>query len=304
MTTLTAQVPSVVSFDEVISLYSGKLWDKVYTNVPNSKIGRTLTTQLSYILNQVGEKFDPDGSILTVKAENGVFKALYSPTLYKVSNTLLRGSAYAKANPSLFEDEPAENGETGYNLGVRFSQTLFVPYMAFTNIEGTDAMLTDSGITIVLPESEEFPEGLTFDLGARFAEADMDKRKSDSLKMRKAFSKGTFFTYLAEPPTGGGSATPLRDLEDGTEYKIVGYEFKESDNGGFFILTTENGMKIMSNKAIARTLEAGPVVTPAKPCLLRVVNKSKMPNGNIKVNASLVIPSENFPSRGDIDLDW
>lgn len=304
MTTSTAQVPSVVSFDEVISLYSGKLWDKVYTNVPNSKIGRTLTTQLSYILNQVGEKFDPDGSILTVKAENGVFKALYSPTLYKVSNTLLRGSAYAKANPSLFEDEPAENGETGYNLGVRFSQTLFVPYMAFANIEGMDAMPSDSGITIVLPESEAFPEGLTFDLTARFTEADMEKRKTDSMKMRRAFTKGTFFTYLAEPPTGGGSATPLRDLEDGTEYTIVGYEFKESDNGGFFTLTTEDGMKIMSNKAIARTLEAGPVVTPTKPCLLRVVNKTKMANGNTKVNASLVVPSENFPSRGDIDLDW
>jgi hypothetical protein len=29
-----------------------------------------------------------------------------------------------------------------------------------------------------------------------------------------------------------------------------------------------------------------------------------MANGNTKVNASLVVPSENFPSRGDIDLDW
>lgn len=321
---------SIVSYEKFESLLSSKNWDKPYVNVPNSSIGNVLKSQFKYIFESVGETFSEDESVLTVQSENGNFKRLYSPTVYLVPNEKLRESAYAKANPSLFaidstpvsEEEKAKAKEKDYdsrfvdlllkgrNVGVRMGAKLFVPLLAFKAIEGCDITLDNGDLEITLPETEQFPENLTVKFSIRYAEPDLEKRKAQEASFKRAFSKflknteNILGAFLCEPPTGGGSGIPLRDMEENSSHTVIGYEFKESENGGFYILTLDSGVRVMSNKALATTLRGNPIITREKPATLRINDKKKMANGNWKVNAALLIPVENYPSDDGFNLGW
>ena len=321
---------SVVNYEKFESILSSKSWDKAYVNVPNSAIGTVLNSQFKYIFESVGENFSPEESVLTVQAENGNYKRLYSPTLYLVPNEKLRESAYAKANPSLFETDSAPVSEEdkakaktpeaikayedlllkGRTVGVRMGAKLFVPLIAFKAVEGCDINLDNGDLEITLPETEIFPEGLTVKFNFRYSEPDLEKRKTQEASFKRAFSKflknteNNLGAFLSEPPTGGGSGIPLRDMDEDSTHTVVGYEFKESENGGFYILSLASGIRVMSNKALSTTLRGNPIITPDKPATLRISDKKKMANGNWKVNAALLIPVENYPSDDGFSLDW
>jgi hypothetical protein len=321
---------SVVSYDKLESVLSSKNWDKSYVNLPNSSIGTILKSQFKYIFESVGETFTDDESVLTVQADNGNLKRLYSPTVYLVSNEKIRESAYAKANPSLFEDDSSPVSDEdktkaktpeaikayedlllkGRNVAIRMGAKLFVPLLAFKAIEGCDIALDNGDIEITLPETELFPEGLTVKFSVRYSESDLEKRKSQEASFKRAFSRylknteNNLGAFLCEPPTGGGSGIPLRDMDENSTHTVIGYEFKESENGGFYILTLDTGIRVMSNKALATTLRGNPTVSPEKPSTLRIADKKKMANGNMKVNAALLIPVENYPNDDGFSLDW
>jgi len=148
----------------------------------------------------------------------------------------------------------------GRNVAVRMGAKLFVPLLAFKAIEGCDIALDNGDIEITLPETEQFPEGLTVKFSVRYSESDLDKRKSQEASFKRAFSRylknseNNFGAFLCEPPTGGGSGIPLRDLDENSVHTVIGYEFKESENGGFYILSLDSGIQVMSNKALATTL--------------------------------------------------
>jgi len=319
---------SVVSYDKFEALLSSKNWDKSYVNIPNSSIGNLLKSQFKYIFESVGEDFSDNDSVLTVQADNGNFKRLFSPTVYFVPNEKLRDSAYAKKNPSLFEcdstpvsDEEKIKAKTpeeikayeelllkGRNVGVRMGAKLFVPLLAFKAIEGCDVALDNGDIEITLPETELFPESLTVKFSVRYSEPDLEKRKSQEASFKRAFAKylknneNNLGAFLCEPHTGGGGGIPLREMDENSVH--TGYEFKESENGGFYILSLDSGIRVMSNRALATTLRGNPIISREKPCTLRIADKKKMTNGNWKVNVALLIPVENYPTDDGFNLDW
>ena len=58
-------------------------YDTAYTDVPNRALPETLTNELGVIYTALtGDEFPTDTFTFTVRADNGTFKRLYSPTVY------------------------------------------------------------------------------------------------------------------------------------------------------------------------------------------------------------------------------
>jgi hypothetical protein len=63
-------------------------YERGYTQIPNAALPKTYRDGLAVIFRYLaGEEMDPEGSTYAVKAENGIFKRLYSPAIFSTPET-------------------------------------------------------------------------------------------------------------------------------------------------------------------------------------------------------------------------
>lgn len=275
-----------LNHEKLEGMLASRSYDDKYTNVPTANIGSELRDKYRAIFDSVGEEM-PE-SFLTVKADKGLFQNLYVPQIYRITGEQAQTSAYGRKNA----DKYGEGVET---VGIKFSRELMIPLDAFP--EGSYEV-DERGITFAINEGSENEFYATFD----YFFADWENPPAIS-QLRKASKKNELHKLLAEVKSGG-SAKTLKELEENTEYSVVGYEAIETPFGGNFILDLADGTRVFGNSSVQKTLNNSPNISPEMPATLIIGEFSTTKQGKTRVNAIIQTSSQAYSETSDIDLDW
>ena len=298
-----------------------KTWADMYTQVPNTKLPEVLKQQLGVIYNTLtGENFPQVGFTYLVRADNGVFKKVYSPSVYKTEegNVIVRwgladiplvvetGKISApkgnkKAKFSVREDSSGKFPETVLSVSVNEDGTLYTMSFPIRFADWENPLSADA-LGMLLDEA---PDSIVESLAVA---PDPNKKPTSSTRLVGPLVK---IAYL---PVGSYSVIgyTTREGNFGIDYEmqvVVGDPFvaptKQKNEAGVWEdveVQVENLVRVKPNTAIKKILAASPVITPANPETLEILEHGEY-NGYPTAKAKL--STTNFAvDESSVDLNF
>jgi hypothetical protein len=296
---------------------SGRTYEKKYTPVPNRVIKGELGAQIATVFKAItGDDIDPQDNTLTVGAEDGTLKKLFSPTVY--------GN---------------EEGD-GFYLGWgsrKLPLVISKKVLTFVDDQGKP---TGAGPEFLEVNFYDLPVGNSRDLVIRcsyFEESTQETyvvdfrtwtHKNDKKGLETADDLNQFVKrtpnkvapIFKPAPTGGGldsETLSMSDLKPGV-YTVIGYRATNAGGRVQFILHClpnpelgqEAEFELWGHYCVNNCLEAGPTITPELPAEFRLNGFKDSKKINPKTNQPYktpqggLIPSPEGLSTEDIDTDF
>lgn len=298
-----------------------KTWEQMYTQVPNTKLPDVLKTQLGVIYNALTSTDMPvDGFTYLVRADNGVFKKVYSPSVYKTeensmiirwgvldiplqieSGKVSAPNGNKKAKFSVREDVTGKFPETVLSIsinedGVLYSMSFPIRFADWENPLSADAL----GMLL-----DEAPDAIVEALAVA---PDPNKKSTSSVRLVGPLVK------VAHLPVGSYSVIGYTSREGnfGIDYEmqvVVDEPFvaptKQKNDAGVWEdveVQVENLARVKPNSALKKILAASPVITPTSPETLEILEHGEY-NGYPTAKARLT--TTNFAVGEDsVDLNF
>ena len=272
-----------------------KSYARAYTNVPNRALPETYQKGLGAIYTALtGQDFPAEGSTFTVRADaNGVFKRLYSPTVFSTEN---KGLVIRWGEEDIPLDlTPGKITVAGAPKGMKFA------FKEETLGKYTEAVLsvavTSDGTVYTLPipiRSADYEDKVSADLldvlldESPEAIAEKVQVASDLSKRGENSGSGERmqgpFVKVAHLPIGDYAVTTYRTKEGGnygTDYFLqvkIDEPFtapvRTQVDGEWTDVETEvtDWAIVRPNNALKKTLAAEPVIDRENPATLRVLS--------------------------------
>ena len=269
-----------------------KSYTRAYTDIPNTALPESLKTGLSAVYKALtGEELDPAGSTFTVRADqNGVFKRLYSPTVFSTEEKGLvirwgdrdiplivvpgKISTEASSQNTKFafkEENIGKFTEPVLNVSVTSDGTLYSLPIPIRSADYEDPISADL-LDLLLDEN---PDAIAEKIAVA---SDLSKRGEGSgERMVGPYVK------VAHLPLGDYTVTTYRTKEGGqygTEYYLqvkVSESFvapvRTQVDGEWMDQDTEisDWCIVRPNNSLKKTLAAEPIINPDTPATLRVI---------------------------------
>jgi hypothetical protein len=269
-----------------------KSYSRAYTDVPNSALPESLRVALNSVFKALtGEDLEESGSTFTVRADaNGVFKRLYSPTVFSTEEKGLVvrwgdrdipldvqpgkiSTAYApKGTKFAFKEEQiGKFTEPVLNVSTTFDGTLYILPIPVRSADYEDKISADL-LDLLLDEN---PEAIAEKVQVA---SDLSKRGEGSgERMVGPFLK------VANLPLGDYTITTYRKKEGGqygTDYFLQAQivepftaPVRAEVDGEWTDVETEvsDWCIVRPNNALKKVLAAEPIITPDAPATLRVL---------------------------------
>jgi hypothetical protein len=269
-----------------------KPYTRSYTDVPNSALPETLRAALGVVFGALtGEDLDPSGSTFTVRADaNGVFKRLYSPTVFSTEDKGLVIRWGDRDIPLVLEPGKIRTAAAPKNAKFSFKEEMVGKY--------TDTVLsvsaTADGTIYTLPipiRSADYEDKLSADLldllldenpdsiAEKVAVASDPSKRSEGGGGERLQGE---FLKVAQLPLGLYTITSYRTKmheQYGAQYYMqarVTEPFtaavrKQVDGEWVDVETEINDYCIVKpNTALKKTLAAEPIITSDSPAILDV----------------------------------
>jgi hypothetical protein len=270
-----------------------KSYTRAYTDVPNSALPESLKAGLNAVFQALtGEELDPSSSTFTVRADaNGVFKRLYSPTVFSTETkglvvrwgdrdiplTLAPGKVTTEAAPkgakfTFKEESIGKYTEAVLSVSVTSDGTLYTLPIPIRSADFEDKLSADL-LDLLLDEN---PEAIAEKVAVA---SDLSKRGESSGGERMTGP----FVKVAHLPLGEYKVTTYRAKEGGeygTQYFMqvqVPEPFvapvRQQVEGEWVDVDTEvsDWCIVKPNNALKKTLAAEPVINVDSPATLRVL---------------------------------
>jgi len=269
-----------------------KSYTRAYTDIPNTALPESLKQGLSAVFKALtGEELDPAGSTFTVRADaNGVFKRLYSPTVFsteekglvirwgsqdiplQIAPGKISTASSAKGTKFAFKEESVgKYTEPVLNVSVTSDGTLYSLPIPIRSADYEDPLSADL-LDLLLDEN---PEAIAEKVAIA---SDLSKRgESSGERMVGPFVK------VAHLPIGDYTVTTYRVKEGGqygTDYYLqvkVPEAFvapvRAQVEGEWVDQETEisDWCIVRPNNALKKTLAAEPVISRESPATLQVL---------------------------------
>jgi hypothetical protein len=274
-----------------------KSYSRAYTDIPNTALPATLRDALGVVFKALtGGELDPSGSTFTVRADaNGVFKRLYSPTVFSTEEKGLvirwgdqdiplivsTGKISTEASPkgakfTFKEENVGKYTEAVLSVSVTADGTLYTLPIPIRSADFDDRLSADL-LDLLLDEN---PDSIAEKVQVA---SDLSKRGESSGGERMVGN----FIKVAHLPLGDYTVTTYRAKEGGqfgTDYFLqvkVSEPFtaptRQQVDGEWTDVETEisDWAIVRPNAAMKKTLAADPVITPNAPATLRVLEHSE-----------------------------
>lgn len=271
-----------------------KTYARAYTDIPNRALPESYQTALSAIFKALtGNEFSSEGSTFTVRADaNGVFKRLYSPTVFSTEDKglvirwgdrdiplLLSTGKISVANAvkgikfSFKEETIGKFTEPVLSVSVTSDGTLYTLPIPIRSADYEDKVSADL-LDLLLDEN---PEAIAEKLQVA---SDLSKRGESTGGDRLIGP----FVKVAHLPVGDYQVTTYRTKEGGqygTDYFLqvqVPEPFtapvRQQVDGEWVDVETEvsDWCICKPNNALKKTLAADPVIDRENPAILRVIS--------------------------------
>jgi len=282
-------------------------YDTAYTDVPNRALPETLTNELGVIYTALtGDEFPTDTFTFTVRADNGTFKRLYSPTVYATegnTGVILRWGdrdipvtfdggkiktegAAAKTKFSFKDEAIGKYDEPVLSVSIAKEGTLYTMPFPVRSADWENRMTGD----ILDALLEESPDKIAENLGVA---GDPSKRGEGGPSMQGHFIK------VAELPIGEYKLTSYRARETnyGTDYMIqavIEEPFVASSRAkdpvteewGDVEVEVSGFAIVKPNNALKKLLAAEPIISEESPATLIVLEHGEF-NGFKTVKVAL-----------------
>ena len=282
-------------------------YDNAYTDVPNRVLPEKLRAELGVIYEALtGEEFPETGHTFTVRADNGTFKRLYSPTVFSTEEggTIIRwgerdipvgftagkinvDSANKKAKFSFKDDTIGKYEEAVLSASIAKDGTLYTMPFPVRSADWENRMTGDI-LDVLLEES---PEKIVENLGVA---VDPSKRGEGGPRMQGHIIK------VAELPVGEYKLTAYRPRETqfGMDYliqAIVEEPFvantrkkdEATDQWGDVEVEVSGFAIVKPNSALKKLLAADPIISEESPATLTVLDHGEY-NGFATAKVKLV----------------
>jgi hypothetical protein len=269
-----------------------KTYTRAYTDIPNSALPESLRVALNAVFKALtGEDLDESGSTFTVRADaNGVFKRLYSPTVFSteekglvirwgdqdisldVQPGKITTSSAPKGTKFAFKEEQiGKFTEPVLSVSTTFDGTLYTLPIPVRSADYEDKISADL-LDLLLDEN---PEAIAEKVQLA---SDLSKRGEGSgERMVGPFVK------VANLPIGDYKITTYRKKEGGlygTDYFLQAQvtepftaPVRTEVDGEWMDVETEvvDWCIVRPNNALKKTLAADPLIAPDSPATLRVI---------------------------------
>jgi len=270
-----------------------KSYSRAYTDIPNSALPESLRVALNAIFKALtGEDLEESGSTFTVRADaNGVFKRLYSPTVFSTAEkglvirwgdqdiTLdvqpgkITTSSAPKGTKFAFKEEQiGKFTEPVLSVSTTFDGTLYTLPIPVRSADYEDKISADL-LDLLLDEN---PEAIAEKVQLA---SDLSKRgESSGDRMVGPYVK------VASLPIGDYKITTYRKKEGGqygTDYFLQAQvtepftaPVRTEVDGEWTDVETEitDWCIVRPNNALKKTLAAEPLIAPDSPATLRVIS--------------------------------
>jgi hypothetical protein len=300
-----------------------KSYSRAYTDIPNSALPESLRVALNAIFQALtGEDLEESGSTFTVRADaNGVFKRLYSPTVFSTAEKGLvirwgdqdiildvqpgkiSTSSAPKGTKFAFKEEQiGKFTEPVLSVSTTFDGTLYTLPIPIRSVDYEDKISADL-LDLLLDENPE-------------AIAEKVQLASDLSKRGEGGGERMVGPYVkvASLPIGDYKITTYRTKEGGqygTDYFLqaqVAEPFtapvRTEVDGEWVDVETEitDWCIVRPNNALKKTLAAEPLITLDSPATLRVLEHGEY-NGFPTAKCILkVIAFAEDPDSFDLDF--
>jgi len=269
-----------------------KSYSRAYTDIPNSALPESLRVALNAIFNALtGEDLEESGSTFTVRADaNGVFKRLYSPTVFSTAEKGLvirwgdqdiildvqpgkiSTSSAPKGTKFAFKEEQiGKFTEPVLSVSTTFDGTLYTLPIPIRSVDYEDKISADL-LDLLLDEN---PEAIAEKVQLA---SDLSKRgEGGGERMVGPFLK------VAHLPIGDYKITTYRAKEGGqygTDYFLQAQvtepftaPVRAEVDGEWMDVETEvtDWCIVRPNSALKKVLAAEPLITLDSPATLRVL---------------------------------
>jgi hypothetical protein len=269
-----------------------KTYTRAYTDIPNSALPESLRVALNAVFKALtGEDLDESGSTFTVRADaNGVFKRLYSPTVFSteekglvirwgdqdISLDVQPGKITTPSAPkgtkfAFKEEQIGKFTEPVLSVSTTFDGTLYTLPIPVRSADYEDKISADL-LDLLLDEN---PEAIAEKVQLA---SDLSKRgESSGERMVGPFVK------VANLPIGEYKITTYRKKEGGlygTDYFLQAQvtepftaPVRTEVDGEWMDVETEvvDWCIVRPNNALKKTLAADPLIAPDSPATLRVI---------------------------------
>jgi len=269
-----------------------KSYSRAYTDIPNSALPESLRVALNSVFKALtGEDLEESGSTFTVRADaNGVFKRLYSPTVFSTAEKglVIRwgdrdiplevqpgkiGTAFAQKGTkfSFKEEQIGKFTEPVLSVSTTFDGTLYTLPIPVRSADYEDKISADM-LDLLLDEN---PEAIAEKIQVA---SDLSKRgESSGERMVGPFLK------VSSLPLGDYKITAYRKKEGGqygTDYFLQAQVLepftapvRAEVDGEWMDVETEvsDWCIVRPNTALKKTLAAEPIITLDAPATLRVL---------------------------------
>jgi hypothetical protein len=271
-----------------------KSYSRAYTDVPNSALPETLRVALGTVFKALtGEELDPSGSTFTVRADAaGVFKRLYSPTVFSTENKglvirwgsqdipllLTTGKITTAAAPkgakfTFKEESIGKYTEAVLSVAFTADGTLYSLPVPIRSADFDDRLSADL-LDLLLDEN---PEAIAEKIQVA---SDLSKRGENSGSGERMQGP---FVKVAHLPIGDYLVTTYRTKEGGaygTDYFLqvkidepFSAPVRQQIDGEWADVETEvsDWCICKPNNSLKKTLAAEPIIDRENPATLRVL---------------------------------
>jgi hypothetical protein len=271
-----------------------KQYTRAYTDIPNRALPETYQTGLGAIFTALtGEDFAGEGSTFTVRADaNGVFKRLYSPTVFsteekglvirwgdrdiplQVSPGKITVAGAPKGTKFAFKEEAiGKYTEAVLSVSVSVEGTLYTLPIPIRSMDYEDKVSADL-LDLLLDEN---PEAIAEKVQVA---SDLSKRGENSGSGERMQGP---FVKVAHLPIGDYTVTTYRAKEGGqygTDYFLqvkidepFSAPVRTQVDGEWVDVETEvqDWAIVKPNNALKKVLAADPVIDRENPATLRVI---------------------------------
>ena len=284
-----------------------KTYNKAYTDIPNRALPEQYKSGLSAIFTALtGEEFSPEGSTFTVRADaNGVFKRLYSPTVFSTEE---KGLVIRWGDQDIpLVVTPGKITVAGASKGTKFA---FKEETIGKYTEPVLAVSTSAdGTLYTLPipiRSADYEDKVSAELLDLLLDENPDaiaekvQVASDLSKRGESASTGERmvgpFVKVAHLPIGDYKVTTYRVKEGGqygTDYFLqvkidepFSAPVRQQVDGEWVDVETEisDWAIVKPNNSLKKTLAAEPVITrdqPATLCVLELGEYNGFPTAKV-----------------------
>jgi hypothetical protein len=282
-------------------------YDSAYTDVPNRALPEALRGDLGVIYEALtGDELPSDSNTFTVRADNGTFKRLYSPSVSAneekqiiirwgdrdIPVTVETGkisvdTADKKVKFSFKDDLVGKYDEAVLSVSIAKAGTLYTMPFPVRSLDFENRMTGDVLDALL----EESPEQIVENLAVA---GDPSKRGEGGPRMQGPFIK------VAELPLGEYQLTSYRTRETsyGTDYLIqavcpdpfvAATRVKDADTEEWVDAEVEvSGFAVVKpNNALKKLLAAEPIISEESPATLKVIEHGEF-NGFKTAKVKLV----------------